>query len=252
MTAHADHEAHLRAVLHAAADSLEPRGDGLERIRARLRQPRSMSLAWTQAAAVELVLRAPAWLQDALYHVVDWVRLVAERFAPAQQTGRHRSRAHGLLRPMAAMAVVMFIVAAGTYVAIHASTAIFPSSSNSQPGAPRAGGISGAPGPGASHTSGSQSENGSGRSSAAPSPSCASPKPGQSDTSAPAPSLSPSPSVDPTPADSTTSDTTSPSPADSSTTSDAAASPAPSSQPSANAPTTTSATTPALTKPAGC
>jgi hypothetical protein len=249
MSAHAEHEARLRAVLHAAADSLEPHSDGLERIRGRLRQPRPRSLAWMQAVSAELVMRAPAWLQDALYHLTDWVRLVAERFGPGQSTGRHRSRAHGLLRPLAAMAVVMFIVAAGTYVAIDASTAIFPSSSNGQPGgAPRAGG--GSPGPAASHSSGSQAVNGSGKSKPAPAPSCTTPLPEQSATSAPPPqNANSSPSVDPTPADTTSTDTSSPSPTDSSTTPDASASPEPSPQPSGGAPTTTAATTPALTKP---
>jgi hypothetical protein len=256
MSAYADHEARLRAVLHAAADSLEPHGDGLERIRGRLRHPQARSLAWMRAVSAELAMRAPAWLQDAIYHVADWVRLVAERFAPAQQTGRHRSRAHGLLRPLAAMAVVMFIVAAGTYVAIDASTAIFPSSSNGQPGgAPRAGGGSGTPGSAASHSSGPQAENGPGRSSPAPAPSCTTPLPAQSTTSAPPPqSANPSANLDPTPTDSTSTDTSAPSPTDSSTTSDASASVAPSPQPTGNAlPTTGTATTPTLTKPpSGC
>ncbi|HEY2641282.1 MAG TPA: hypothetical protein VGI66_15540, partial [Streptosporangiaceae bacterium] len=144
MTAHFDHEAILRAHLRAAANSLEPSDDGLERIRARLREPRSVS-ARLRAAYTEIVMRTPTRLQDMAYQLADWLRLAAERFAPIQTPGRHRSRTQGLLRPLAAMAVVMFIVAAGTYVAIDASTAIFPSSSSNAPaGGPNTGGHSGA------------------------------------------------------------------------------------------------------------
>ncbi len=250
MSAHTDHEAYLRAALHAAAESLEPRGDGLERIRARLRQPRSVP-ARLRAVYAEIIMRAPAWLQDAVYQVAGWLRLVSERFAPAQAPGRHRSRAQGLLRPAAAMAVVMFIVAAGTYVAIDASTAVFPSSSSSQPGGSNTGGHSGAPAPHASHPSGSQSAAGSGNPAASPSCGSASPKP-RTPASSAAPAQSASPIASPTPADSSTSSDTSPAPADTSTTAAAAASAAPSPQPSANAPTPQTTTTPALTKSPGC
>ena len=228
MSAHVSHEARLRAALHAAADSLEPRADGLERIRTRLRQPRPAYVTWAETVSAEIVMRTPAWLQDAVYRVADSLRLAYERFAPTQAPGRHRSRAQGLLRPLAAMAVVMFIVAAGTYVAIDASTAIFPSSSSSLPGgAPNSGGHSGVPASHAPRTSGTQSAAGTGTRSAA-SPTCkpASPKPGT--TSAPPPPP-PSPSASPSPSDSSTStDTSSPSPTDTSATTTPAASPAPS------------------------
>lgn len=218
MSAHAEHEAYLRAALHAAADSLEPRGDGLERIRTRLRQPRPSVLPWAQAVVADLVMRTPAWLQDVIYRIGDWFRLAAERFAPAQAPGKHRSRAQGLLRPVAAMAVVMFIVAAGTYVAIDASTAIFPSSSSGSPsgGGPRTGGHSGAAGPGASHTGGTQSALGTGSqpSSAA---SCKPSTPKPKGTTAPPPAPA-SASPTPTPTDTSSStDTSSPSPGDTST-----------------------------------
>jgi hypothetical protein len=217
MSAHVDHEARLRAALRAAADSLEPRADGLERIRTRLRQPLPAYVAWAQAASAEIVLRTPTWLQDAVYQVTDWLRLAYERFAPAQPPGRHRSRTQGLLRPLAAMAVVMFIVAAGTYVAISASTAIFPSSSSSQPGGPNTGGHSRGAAPGPSHTNSSQGPASTGSRSAAP-PSCkpTSAKPGTTST-APPPAQSANPS--PTPTDTSTStETSSPAPTDSSTT----------------------------------
>jgi hypothetical protein len=249
MSAHVDHEAYLRRALHEAADSLEPRGDGLERIRARLRQPRPAFSARLEAVWAEIIMRAPAWLQDAIYRVGDWLRIAYERFAPAQAPGKHRSRTQSLLRPLAAMAVVMFIVAAGTYVAIETSTAIFPSSSSNAPSGsgPNAGGHSGGPAPGASHESGTQSTAGHG-SRPAPSPSCtASPKPGQPTTTASPPASSASPSASPTDS-STSTDTSSPSPSDSSTDSPAA-SPAASVPPAPPAASPTP--TPVLTKP-GC
>ena len=232
MSAYTDPQAYLRAALRAAADSREPRGDGLERIRTRLRQPRPASLAWALSASGDVIMRAPAWLQDAIYQVTGWFRLAAERFAPAQAPGKHRSRTQGLVRPLAARAVVMFIVAVGTYVAIDASTAIFPSGSSTQPGGAPKGGHSGAPGIGAQHTSGTRSALGSGRSNPAPSPSCkpASPKAGQP-TSAPPPQQNPSAnastSASPAPGGTSTStDTSSPSPADTTATSAAPPSPA--------------------------
>jgi len=251
MTAHIDHEASLRAALLAAADTLEPSGDGLERIRARLRQPRPAPLALAQAASAELFMRAPARLQDAVYQVAYWFRLVSERFGPAQPPGRHRSRAHGLLRPLAAMTVVMFIVAAGTYVAIDASTGIFPSSSSSQPGSgPNTGGHTGAPAPGASHTSGTQSALGTGSHTPAPAKSCKPAAPGQPTTS-PAAQQSPgtSPSANPTPTDSTSTDTSTPSPGDSAAQASAAP---PSAAPSVAPPASSPGPTPVLTKPSGC
>ncbi|HEY7324165.1 MAG TPA: hypothetical protein VH520_05005 [Streptosporangiaceae bacterium] len=236
MSAYADHEAFLRRELLAAANSLEPRDDGLERIRARMRQPRSAS-ARLRAAYSEIVMRTPTRLQDIGFQLADWLRLAYERFAPTQAPGRHRSRTQGLLRPLAAMAVVMFIVAAGTYVAIDASTSIFPSSSSNAPsGGPNTGGHAGGPAHGSSHASGTQSALGTGTGSSNPvaSPSCKSrtPKPkGTASSTVPQPSASPSPVASPT--DSASTDTASP--ADTSTDS-----PAPSVEPSvapANPPT---------------
>ena len=57
-----DHEDFLRRALHAAADSVEPSDDGLERIRARLRAPRPRPVAWMMAAYSEMPRRAPGAL----------------------------------------------------------------------------------------------------------------------------------------------------------------------------------------------
>jgi hypothetical protein len=242
MTAHFDHEAILRAHLRAAANSFEPSDDGLERIRARLRQPRSVS-ARLRAAYTEIVMRTPTLLQDMVYQLADWLRLAAERFAPTQTPGRHRSRTQGLLRPLAAMAVVMFIVAAGTYVAIDASTSIFPSSSSNAPsgGGPNAGGHSGAAANGSSHASGARGPAGTGsRPAVGPSCKSTSPKVGTT-TSAPPPAPSASPSDSPSPTDSSTSTDTSPAPTDTSTDS-----PPPSAAPSAAPPPATTSPDPGL------
>ena len=45
-----DYEDFLRGALHAAVDSVEPAGDGLERIRARLTTPHPLPVAWLMAA----------------------------------------------------------------------------------------------------------------------------------------------------------------------------------------------------------
>jgi len=59
-----EREAILRRALHAAADAIEPRDDGLEHIRARLRRPRPLALAWAEAAWTDVRLRAPAGLDS--------------------------------------------------------------------------------------------------------------------------------------------------------------------------------------------
>ena len=53
-----DREDLLRRALHAAADSVEPSDDGLERIRARLRAPHPRPVAWMMAAYSEMPRRA--------------------------------------------------------------------------------------------------------------------------------------------------------------------------------------------------
>ena len=65
-----DYEDLLRGALHAAADSAEPAGDGLERIRARLTTPHPLPVAWLMAVCSWVARRArgsldsvSAWLQ---------------------------------------------------------------------------------------------------------------------------------------------------------------------------------------------
>ncbi len=202
MNTPADHEAYLRAALHAAADSLEPRGDGLDRIRARL-QRRPRVVAWMLAAGDALRLRAPAAVQDGFYRLSAGFWTAWERFSPAPASGKHRSRAQGWLRPLAAMAAVIFIVAAGTYVAIDVSTAVSPSSSSSHP-------HSGQPGPAGGQPAASPTQSpthpvsGSGPAThrTSPSPTCtpsASPQPSESAPASPSPNPSASPTASSTP-----------------------------------------------------
>ena len=65
-----DYEDLLRGALHAAVDSTEPAGDGLERIRARLTTPHPLPVAWLMAVCSWVARRArgsldsvSAWLQ---------------------------------------------------------------------------------------------------------------------------------------------------------------------------------------------
>ncbi len=62
-----EHEELLRRALRGAADSVEPAGDGLERIRARLRPPRPALAAWMMSSAEPAALR--------LQPVINWFRL---------------------------------------------------------------------------------------------------------------------------------------------------------------------------------
>jgi hypothetical protein len=128
-----EREAVLRRALHAAADALEPGIDGLERIQSRLGRPRPVAVAWAEAAWTDLRLRAPVGVQTAFERIAGGIRLAWERFGPtAGMPGGRASRTLKWLRPLAALGVTVFIVAAGAYVAIDAQQAIFPSSSNSQ------------------------------------------------------------------------------------------------------------------------
>lgn len=201
MSAPSEHEAYLRAALRAAADSLEPRGDGLELIRTRLQHARPRAVIWLLAAWDALWLRAPAALQDAVYRVSAVLWAAWDRFGPAQAPGKHRSRTQSMLRPLAAMGVVMFIVAAGTYVAIDISTAVSPSSSNLNPGN----------GPAGTNKGGAQASStpdrsglgsGAGFHSSSPSPTCSpttTPPASSSAPVSPNPSASSSPTDTPTP-----------------------------------------------------
>ncbi len=69
-----DYEASIRHALHATAESIDPAGDGLERIRHRVASPRpatsllSSLVAWFRRAAIKLLVRLEpgAWLWPVL------------------------------------------------------------------------------------------------------------------------------------------------------------------------------------------
>src|SRR2546429_8455606 len=83
MTQHGDDfEDLLRRALHGAAEAAEPSGDGLERIRARLRTPYPVLAAWVMAACSGL----SRWALGGLEAVWCWLLTVPG-------TGHDRSQA---------------------------------------------------------------------------------------------------------------------------------------------------------------
>jgi hypothetical protein len=218
MSTLSEREAALRRALHAAADAFEPGSDGLQLIQSRLGRPRPLAVAWAEAAWLDLRLWAPAGLQAVLDRLASGARLAWQRFGPTPRRPGHRaSRPLGWLRPLAALGVTVFIVAAGAYVAIDAQQAIFPSSASSAGssggGSGTGGHAKGGPGTTESHT---QSPLGSGTfnptSATTCKPKAAKPRRAASpSTSSSAPAQSSTPTV--TPSTSST-DGPSPSPSD--------------------------------------
>ncbi len=210
-----EREALLRRALHAAAEAIEPHGDGLERIHARLHRPRPLAVAWAEAAWTDVRLRAPAGLESWIERLLGVIGLAWDRFGPRRTSGRRGTRSLGWLRPLAALSVTVFIVAAGTYVAIDAQQAIFPSSSKLPHG--NGGGTGGGGSVGGSGSTNAQSPSafGVGPSRGSTKASCKQAKPASSGAPSPSPSIAQtqSPSPTPTPSDSS-SGTPSPSPSD--------------------------------------
>lgn len=113
------------------ADGIEPRADGLQRIQARLRPPRPLPIAWAEAAWTFLLMRVPAAFEEFVELLRSVASLAWERFGPSRGASAARaSRTLGWLRPAAALGVTVFIVAAGTYIAIDTQQGISPSASN--------------------------------------------------------------------------------------------------------------------------
>jgi hypothetical protein len=121
----------LRKALQLAADGIEPKADGLQLIQARLRPPRPLAVAWAEAAWTFLRMRVPAALEALAELLRNVAGLAWERFGPTRGTSAARaSRTLGWLRPAAALGVTVFIVAAGTYIAINTQQGISPSAAN--------------------------------------------------------------------------------------------------------------------------
>jgi hypothetical protein len=135
----------LRQALQLA-DRIEPTGDGLQRIQARLRPPRPLPIAWAEGAWTFLRMRIPAALEAFIELLRGMASLAWERFGPNRGTSAGRSRTFGWLRPAAALGVTVFIVAAGTYFAINTQQGISPSASNAVHSAGGGGGAGGSQG----------------------------------------------------------------------------------------------------------
>src|SRR5580704_10077052 len=99
-----DYEEALRRALHAAADSIEPSADGLQRISRPMLSFESAS-AWYTDVAARLRSRAQP--------LAAGLRAVTDLFRPSA-AGHARSR-YGWVRPLAAMSVAIFVVAAGGF-----------------------------------------------------------------------------------------------------------------------------------------
>lgn len=220
MSTLSEREATLRRALQSAAASIEPAADGLERIQARLRRPRPIVVGWLEAAWTDFFLRARAALQTAGPLLADGMRSAWERFGPASEAGRGRPLRW--LRPLAALSLAIFVVAAGTYVGLN-SSALFPAGTSLNSGKVSPG-ASSTGGQGHQSPAGSASPFGaSGLSGGSPSPSACAKTPKAGRYSPPPSSSSPSPSPSgtststgsPTP-------TTTPTPSSSSTTPDPA------------------------------
>jgi hypothetical protein len=232
-----EREAALRRALQSAAARIEPAPDGLERIQARLRRPRPVAIAWLEAAWMDFFLRARAALQTVGPLLALGMRRLREHFGPDSVLAhgmRHvwqrfgpdsvpdRRRALRWLRPLAALSLAVFVVAAGTYVGLNGS-ALFAAgtSTNSRtvgPGATSPAG-SGHPRP---DGSGSRVPSSSQPNSSATSPECKKThKPGGRYANPPSSSTStsPAPSTATSPSPSGTPTSPSPSPSLSSTTS---------------------------------
>ena len=126
-----EHEELLRRALRVAADSVEPAGDGLERIRARLTTPRPAVAAWMMSGTEPAVLRLRPLLTSlrplltSLRQVTEsaldrrWagrgaLRLWAGRGALRLWASRGALRTHpAWLRPAAAMAAFVVIIGSG-------------------------------------------------------------------------------------------------------------------------------------------
>jgi hypothetical protein len=217
-----EREAALRRALQSAAASIEPAPDGLERIQARLRRPRPLAIAWLEAAWTDFFLRARAAVETAGPMLARGMRHVWQRFGPDSVPDRGR----GLrwLRPLAALSLAIFVVAAGAYVGFNGS-ALFATGTagnsrtyGSSPTAPAGSGHPKPEGSGSAVPSASQPDTSA-------SPGCKkTPKPNGRFTNQPSSkSSSPNPSsTSPTPTPTPSSGSPSPSPSDSTSTPDPA------------------------------
>src|SRR5215468_2137528 len=88
---HGDYEDFLRGALHAAVDSVEPAGDGLERIRARLTMPHPLPVAWLMAVCAWLARYA----RGSLDSVSAWLQTVPRALARPGDAGERSEAGAG-------------------------------------------------------------------------------------------------------------------------------------------------------------
>ena len=96
----------LRRELHAAADQLEPRPDGLERIRARVRTSPAYASKHSAVHGGFLAVVVRRWNAARGGHEADGGQEAGGGHAPRQQ----RDWRYGLLRPALAAACVVFAI----------------------------------------------------------------------------------------------------------------------------------------------
>jgi hypothetical protein len=229
MTQH-EQEERLRLALRAAAESVEPAADGLERIRERLTRPRPLAVAWLMAGwsgvAQPAMLRIEpfwgrlgGWLSPVgrlLHSAVDLVRPLLLRLRPTipQHGTGSASPAprYPWLRLAAAIGVIVVIAFVGGFVLTGLPHTIISQVQNiTSSGGSRSSGTGHGPAVTGSGTPAHSPSPGQHKHNATPSPSAScspapakkrktapSPAPSKS-PSPPSPSPTPTPSVSPTP-----------------------------------------------------
>ncbi len=263
---HLEQEERLRRALHAAAESIEPAADGLERIRARLARPRPLAVAWLMAGWTDLAQPAMlrieqvwaklaellgVWLRpvgslwasgaERLRPAIDRMRPAIDRMRPAlrrllptiPQPGAEsasRTPRYPWLRLAAAIGVIVMVAFVGGFALTGLPHTII--SQVAQAIAPSDGNGSGgtghAPAVAGTGTPANSPSSGQHRASPSPNPSCSSsPKATQGANPAPTPTVSPSTPSPTQPAPTPTPTTPTPTPTPTST--GGATSPAPTS-----------------------
>jgi len=111
-----DYEDFLRGALHAAVDSVEPAGDGLERIRARLTTPRPLPVAWLMAACSWVATYA----RGSLDSVSAWLQTVPRALARPGGAGE-RSQATERQRQLDRLRLVFTVAAVTILMAVSVS-----------------------------------------------------------------------------------------------------------------------------------
>jgi hypothetical protein len=142
----------LSRALHAAADQIEPSGDGLERIRARLGPPMPAPAAWLHTS----YQRVAGQLLGQLTSLGAWLESlagqIADRYRPGARDDSGGSAPMRWLRPAGAAATAAVIVVMGVFAIRTLPQAISPAQFNkpAQQNPPGSGG-----GPGSAAGSGS-------------------------------------------------------------------------------------------------